>query len=43
MPKSDIQCMGEVKVTAKFFENFTGDNPRFLCRSFNVAGDHDNQ
>lgn len=40
MPKSDVQVKGEVVVTRRFFENFAGDNPRFLCRSFNVAGDH---
>lgn len=40
MPKSDVQIKGEVTVTRRFFENFAGDNPRFLCRSFNVAGDH---
>lgn len=27
-------------MTRRFFENFSGDQPRFLCRSFNVAGDH---
>lgn len=43
MPKSQIQSAGEVTVTRKFFENFTGDNPRFLCRSFNTSGDHQGQ
>ena len=33
--------MGEVKVTAAFLENFSGDNVRFLARSFGVPGDHD--
>ena len=43
MPKSKIQVTGEVVVTRKFFENFTGDNPRFLMKSFNVPGDDDGQ
>jgi 1-pyrroline-5-carboxylate dehydrogenase len=43
MPKSDVQCRGELTVTRKFFENFAGDNARFLFRSFNVSGDHDGQ
>jgi 1-pyrroline-5-carboxylate dehydrogenase len=43
MPKSWAQVTGEVVVTRKFFENFTGDNPRFFQQSFNVAGDHDGQ
>lgn len=40
MPKSFIQARAEVIVVRKFLENFSGDQPRFLCRSFNVAGDH---
>jgi 1-pyrroline-5-carboxylate dehydrogenase len=32
MPKSDKQCRGEVIVTRKFFENFAGDNVRFLMK-----------
>ena len=43
MPKSDVQSKGELTVTRKFFENFAGDNARFLFRSFNVSGDHDGQ
>ena len=43
MPKSWVQSAGEVIVTRKFFENFTGDNVRFFQRSFNIAGDHDGQ
>lgn len=43
MPKSTPQVTGEVVVTRKFFENFVGDNPRFMMSSFNVAGDHDGQ
>ena len=30
-------------VTRRFFENFAGDNPRFIQQSFSVAGDHDGQ
>ena len=43
MPKSTPQVNGEVVVTRKFFENFTGDNVRFFQQSFNVAGDYDGQ
>lgn len=43
MPKSVAQATGEWVVTRRFFENFTGDNPRFFQRSFNVAGDYDGQ
>ncbi|CAK74069.1 unnamed protein product (macronuclear) [Paramecium tetraurelia] len=38
-PKSDIQARGEVKVTQRFLMNFSGDQCRFLTRSFNVSGD----
>ena len=40
MPKSWEQCVGEVVVTRKFLENFSGDNVRFLARGFSVPGDH---
>lgn len=40
VPKSHVQAMGEVKVTADFLNNFGGDNVRFLARSFGVPGDH---
>lgn len=40
-PKSYAQAMGEVTVTAAFLENFSGDNVRYLARSFGVTGDHD--
>eukprot|EP01017_Pseudomicrothorax_dubius_P031129 TRINITY_DN3946_c0_g1_i4.p1 TRINITY_DN3946_c0_g1~~TRINITY_DN3946_c0_g1_i4.p1 ORF type:complete len:479 (+),score=94.48 TRINITY_DN3946_c0_g1_i4:272-1708(+) len=40
MPKSYVQAKAEVEVTRKFLQNFGGDNCRFLCRSFQVAGDH---
>ncbi len=43
MPKSDAQARGEFRVTRKFIENFTGDNPRFLCQGFHVSGDHAGQ
>ena len=40
MPKSDAQCLGEVTVTRVFLENFSGDNVRFLARSFSNPGNH---
>lgn len=42
-PKSEIQAAGELKVTRAFFENFSGDNVRFLARGFSNPGDHDGQ
>ncbi|RHY02703.1 hypothetical protein DYB36_006366, partial [Aphanomyces astaci] len=39
-PKSYIQAKNEVVVTRKFLENFSGDQVRFLARSFGVPGDH---
>jgi len=42
-PKSYGQAQGEVSVTQKFFENFGGDQVRFLARSFQVPGDHAGQ
>jgi 1-pyrroline-5-carboxylate dehydrogenase len=39
-PKSDAQAIGEMRVTRAFFENFCGDNVRFLARSFANPGDH---
>jgi len=42
-PKSDAQAIGEMKVTRAFFENFSGDNVRFLARGFSNPGDHDGQ
>ena len=35
--------MGEVKVTAAFLANFSGDNVRRLAQSFGVPGDHHGQ
>ncbi|CAM9710911.1 unnamed protein product, partial [Ectocarpus sp. 8 AP-2014] len=39
-PKSYAQANGEVVVTRRFLENFSGDNVRMLARSFSVPGDH---
>ncbi|GMH16847.1 hypothetical protein Nepgr_018688 [Nepenthes gracilis] len=40
VPKSYQQAQGEVNVTQKFLENFSGDQVRFLARSFAVPGNH---
>lgn len=40
VPKSYQQAFGEVYVTQKFLENFSGDQVRFLARSFGVPGNH---
>lgn len=42
-PKSHAQARGEVRVTRKFLENFSGDQVRFLARGFSVPGDHSGQ
>lgn len=42
-PKSYAQALGEVTVTRRFFENFSGDQVRFLARGFSVPGDHPGQ
>lgn len=42
-PKSYAQAMGEVNVTRIFLENFSGDQVRFLARSFANPGDHPGQ
>jgi 1-pyrroline-5-carboxylate dehydrogenase len=39
-PKSDKQAYAEINVTQKFLENFSGDQVRFLAKSFSVPGDH---
>ncbi len=39
MPKDDVQCYGEVDVTATFLENFGGDNVRFLAKGQTTPGD----
>eukprot|EP00201_Polytomella_parva_P008797 CAMPEP_0175053254 /NCGR_PEP_ID=MMETSP0052_2-20121109/8819_1 /TAXON_ID=51329 ORGANISM="Polytomella parva, Strain SAG 63-3" /NCGR_SAMPLE_ID=MMETSP0052_2 /ASSEMBLY_ACC=CAM_ASM_000194 /LENGTH=508 /DNA_ID=CAMNT_0016317761 /DNA_START=232 /DNA_END=1755 /DNA_ORIENTATION=+ len=42
-PKSYKQAAGEVAVTRAFFENFSGDQVRFLARGFSNPGDHPGQ
>lgn len=42
-PKHYAQAMAEVTVTRLFLENFSGDQVRFLARSFGVPGDHAGQ
>ncbi|PSC71715.1 aldehyde dehydrogenase [Micractinium conductrix] len=42
-PKSYAQASGEVRVTRKFLENFSGDQVRFLAKGFSVPGDHPGQ
>lgn len=42
-PKSYPQAKGEVTICAQFLENFSGDNVRYLARSFGNPGDHDGQ
>ncbi|KAI8477378.1 MAG: aldehyde dehydrogenase [Monoraphidium minutum] len=42
-PKSYPQAVAEVTVTRRFFENFSGDQVRFLARGFSVSGDHAGQ
>ncbi|KAL0583842.1 hypothetical protein ABG067_006286 [Albugo candida] len=39
-PKSYMQAETEVIVTEKFFENFGGDQVRFLAKSFGAPGNH---
>jgi len=39
MPKHSKQALYEVQVTANFFKNFGGDNPRFNAGGQQVAGD----
>ena len=43
IPKSKGQADGELLITRNFVENFTGDNVRFLARSFGYPGDHTGQ
>lgn len=40
VPKSRSQTEGEVRVTRNFFENFGGDQVRFLAEGFKMPGDH---
>lgn len=42
-PKSNDQSIGEMAVVRTFFENFSGDQVRFLARGFMVTGDRDGQ
>jgi 1-pyrroline-5-carboxylate dehydrogenase len=42
-PKHYAQAMAEVTVTRLFLENFSGDQVRFMARSFGVSGDHAGQ
>ncbi|KAF5834870.1 putative aldehyde dehydrogenase MIS1, partial [Dunaliella salina] len=42
-PKSYPQAMAEVVITRKFYENFSGDQVRFLARGFSNPGDHRGQ
>ncbi|KAJ0971309.1 hypothetical protein J5N97_019268 [Dioscorea zingiberensis] len=39
-PKSYKQALAEVIVSQKFLENFSGDQVRFLARSFAIPGNH---
>eukprot|EP00271_Cylindrocystis_brebissonii_P004328 TRINITY_DN15974_c0_g1_i1.p1 TRINITY_DN15974_c0_g1~~TRINITY_DN15974_c0_g1_i1.p1 ORF type:complete len:568 (+),score=60.97 TRINITY_DN15974_c0_g1_i1:191-1894(+) len=39
-PKSTAQATAEVSVTQQFLENFSGDQVRFLARSFANPGNH---
>lgn len=43
VPKSRAQTEGEVRVTRNFFENFSGDQVRFLAEAFRMPGDHGGQ
>ena len=42
-PKSYAQAAAEVNISAAFLDNFSGDNVRYLARSFGVSGDYDGQ
>lgn len=42
-PKSRPQAVGELTVVRAFFENFCGDQVRFLARGFSNPGDRDGQ
>lgn len=39
-PKTYQQCMAEIVVTRNFFDNFGGDNVRFIAESQQFPGDH---
>ena len=38
--KTEQQAEGEMVVSRKFLENFSGDQVRFLAKGFNTPGDH---
>ena len=38
--KTEEQAYGELSVSRKFLENFSGDQVRFLAKGFNTPGDH---
>lgn len=42
-PKSYAQAQAEVVVSRRFLENFSGDQVRYLARSFTDPGDHTGQ
>lgn len=42
-PKSSGQVRGEMAVTRAFFDNFSGDNVRYLAKGFHSPGDHSGQ
>ncbi|GAB5033479.1 delta-1-pyrroline-5-carboxylate dehydrogenase mitochondrial-like [Nannochloropsis oceanica] len=42
-PKHYAQAKAEVTISRVFLENFSGDQVRFLARSFGVPGDHTGQ
>ena len=43
IPKSHAQTTGEISVTRAFFDNFSGDQVRFLCEAKQTPGDHTGQ
>lgn len=43
MPKTYFQAWYETKVTADFYKNWGGDNPRFNAGGIHVSGDHAGQ
>jgi 1-pyrroline-5-carboxylate dehydrogenase len=42
-PKSVGQSRGEFMICRNFFDNFAGDNVRYLARGFSVPGDYNGQ
>jgi len=43
VPKSTPQVQAEIRVTRNFFENFSGDQVRFLAEAKSFPGDHQGQ